>query len=324
MYKKLINCLLLLLFFIVTAILIKNYFQPFLSIVILIILAAPVFNLINKYKIFNKKVAALISIVLVNLIIFIFILYSSNFLLTKVRELLINVYISTGTNHMEKNINVLNYVNLNDIIKEFKMYYKDILSSNILWKGAEFTTDIIFSYFVANISAYFILVDKDDFKNSIQYFINKNKLELINKNFEDVKKMLKVEITLVIATTLQTVFGFLILEIDNAVFLGMLCGILDILPYVGTVLVFLPLVIYKIYLKQYVIAVGLIFLYIMLQFSRQLMETKFMSSKLNIHPLMILLSLYIGGKIFGIIGLILAPIYVLIVKEILFAEISKA
>jgi predicted PurR-regulated permease PerM len=149
---------------------------------------------------------------------------------------------------MEKNINVLNYINLNDIIKEFKMYYKDILSSNILWKGAEFTTDIIFSYFVANISAYFILVDKDDFKNSIQYFINKNKLELINKNFEDIKKMLKVEITLVIATTLQTVFGFLILEIDNAVFLGMLCGILDILPYVGTVLVFLPLVIYKIYL----------------------------------------------------------------------------
>lgn len=324
MYKKLINCLLLLLLFIITAILIKNYFQPLLSIVLLIVLAAPIFNLIDKYKIFNRKIAALISIVLVNLIIFIFIVYSGNFLLTKVRELLINVYITAGTQHAGENINVLNYINLNDIIKEFKMYYKDILSSNILWKGAEYTTDIIFSYFVANISAYFILVDKDDLADSIQYFINRNKLELINKNFEDVKKMLKVEITLVIATTLQNVFGFLILEIDNAVFLGVLCGILDILPYVGTVLVFLPLVIYKIYLKQYVIAVGLVFLYVLLQFSRQLMETKFMSNKLNIHPLMILLSLYIGGKIFGIIGLILAPIYVLIVKEILFAEVKKA
>ena len=118
-------------------------------------------------------------------------------------------------------------------------------------------------------------------------------------------------------TTIQTIFGFVILEIDSAIFLGILCGALDILPYVGTILIFLPLIIYKIYLKQYIIALGLIFLYILLQFNRQIMETKFMSTKLQIHPLLLLLSIYIGGKVFGIVGLLMAPIYVLAVREII-------
>ena len=47
------------------------------------------------------------------------------------------------------------------------------------------------------------------------------------------------------------------------------------------------------------------------------METKFMSTKLQIHPLLLLLSIYIGGKVFGIVGLLMAPIYVLAVREII-------
>lgn len=323
MYKKLFDCLLLLLLFIITAIIIKNYFQPFLAIVVILILAAPVYNILSKYRVLNKKIAALISIIVVNLTIFVFAVYSGNFILVKIRELLVSVCNSAGTQQFDKNINVLNNINLNDIIKEFKMYYKDIISSDIIRKGAVYTTDSIFSYFVANICAYFILTDKDELAYSIEYFIDKKRLLLIKKNFEDVKKMLKIEITLVIVTTLQIILGFLILEIDNAVFLGILCGILDILPYVGTVLIFLPLIVYKIYTKKYIIAAGLISLYILLQFNRQVMETKFMSTKLKVHPLMILLSLYVGGKIFGIIGLILAPIYVLVVREILFTEALK-
>lgn len=312
-----------LLLFILSAVIIKNYFQPFLAIVLLIILAAPINNILKKYKIFSRKVSALISIILVNLLFFIFILYSGNFLLIIIKNLFASISNIESMQQMGKSLNVLNNINLNDIIKELKIYYKDILSSDIIRKGAAYTTDSIFSYFVANISTYFILADKDELLESIEFFIEKNKLLLIRKNFSDIKKMLKIEIMLVIATTFQTVFGFLILEIESAVFLGMLCGILDILPYVGTVLVFLPLVVYKIYERHYIIAVGLIFLYILLQFNRQFMETKFMSAKLKVHPLMILLSIYIGGKIFGIIGLILAPIYVLIARQILITEIGK-
>ncbi|MCS4456190.1 hypothetical protein JQ038_04745 [Clostridium botulinum] len=45
---------------------------------------------------------------------------------------------------------------------------------------------------------------------------------------------------LVIFTTLQTIIGLKILNINNYLMLGVLCGILDILPYIGTVVIFYP------------------------------------------------------------------------------------
>lgn len=65
------------------------------------------------------------------------------------------------------------------------------------------------------------------------------------------------------------------------------------------------------------IAIGLILLYLLIIISRQLLETKFISHKFRVHPLAIIIGLYIGLKIFGIIGLFIGPIYVLTVKEIL-------
>lgn len=322
MYKKLFQCLCLLLIFIIITILIKNYFQPFLSILLLTLLTTPIFNLLNKYNIFNRKINALISIVFVNVLFFLFIMYSSNFILLKLNELISYTYNSQGLEHINRNINILSNMNYNDIIKGLQMYYKDLLNSDMLRKGAAYTTDSIFSYFVGNISTYFILVDKYAILKSAEVLVNRESLEQIGRKFFEIKKMIKIEVILIIATTCQTIIGFLILEIDSAIFLGVLCGILDIMPYVGTVLIFLPLIIYEIYLKHYIIAVGLALLYAFLQFNRQFMETKFMSSTLNIHPLMILLSLYIGGKVFGLIGLIMAPMYVLIAKEILITELG--
>lgn len=277
----------------------------------------------NRQKIFNRKINALISLIIINILIFLFILYCSNFLLIKLKFLAFNVYGTMSLQNFNENINVLKNINLNDIIKELKLYYKDIANSDIIKKGAIYTTDGIFSYFVGNISVYFILVDKYTILKFFGKFIAQDKLDYAVKKYASIKKMIKIEIMLVMGTTVQTVFGFLILGIDNAVFLGILCGIMDILPYVGTVLIFLPLVLYEIYFKHYILTAGLIFLYILLQVNRQYMETKFMSANLNIHPLLILLSLYIGGKIFGIIGLIIAPIYVLIAKEILINELGE-
>lgn len=317
LYKKIILCIVLLIFFILLIMLIKNFFQPFFSIIFLLILTTPIFNLLNKINITNRSINSLISIIFVNIIIFIFIAYCGNFMMIKIKDIVITFHNSVYSKPLNYDSNLLNNLDLNGIVKEIQTYYKDLLSSDILRKGALFTTDSIISYFVGNICCYFILVDKYAILKSTEHIISTKKLDVIKKKYEDIKKMITIEVSLVIATTIETILGLMILDIQNAVFLGVLCGILDILPYVGTVLIFLPLVIFELYSKQYVISTGLVMLYILLQFNRQVMETKFMSSKLQIHPLIMIISLYMGGKIFGIIGLIMGPIYILIAKEII-------
>lgn len=316
-YKKLFDSIILLAVFIAATIIIKNYFKPFLTIVLLFIFANPIYNFMCKHKFFSQRLNAIITIVFINILLFIIIIYSGNFIFEKIKYLVVNFLSDFTLNDINNRIEVGKYLRIDEIIEKIKLSLFNNFYSVIIQRGAVYTTDGIFAYFISNISVYFILVDKYVIVKSAERLFTREKLILVSKKIQDIKKMISVEAKLVLLTTMQTVFGFLILEIDSAIFLGILCGALDILPYVGTILIFLPLIIYKFYLKQYIIAIGLIFLYILLQFNRQIMEAKFMSTKLQIHPLFLIISIYIGGKVFGIVGFVMAPIYVLTVKEII-------
>lgn len=49
---------------------------------------------------------------------------------------------------------------------------------------------------------------------------------------------------------------------------------------------------------------------------RQLIEPKVISSNIGIHPIFTLISMYGGFKIFGLIGLIIGPIILIIYKNV--------
>ncbi|MFL0249859.1 AI-2E family transporter [Clostridium neuense] len=314
-YKKLIECVLLLVAFIMLTMIIKYYFKPFFVMLFLIIMCTPIYNFLCKINIFNNKINAAISIVLVNTVIFIFFIYIGNFI---IREIGINVINDFGNVDFNK-IYFFKDINIADILEKVKVQITNFFNSDFIRKGALYTTDTILAYFVGNIAVYFILVDKYDIVNLSKIVLPDINIQLIYKKIGELRKMIAVEFSLVIITTVETVIGLLILGVDNAVVFGILCGILDILPYVGTILVFLPLILYNIYLKNYIIAFGIFTLYILLQVNRQILETKFMSSRLKVHPLLILISLYIGMKLFGIIGIFMGPLYVISAKEIIFS-----
>lgn len=147
--------------------------------------------------------------------------------------------------------------------------------------------------------------------SSNQYFSK------ISEKKNNLRQVIKIELILVCVTTTIIITGFSILHIPSG-FLGILCGILDILPYVGTIIVFIPIIIYNIVVKKYLIVIGMISLYILSQLIREILELKFLSSKLEIHPLAIMLSIYIGAEIFGFIGILVGPIYCLVAKDILY------
>ena len=123
-----------------------------------------------------------------------------------------------------------------------------------------------------------------------------------------------------IVSTVIIVIGFKILGVKNSLFLGIICGILDILPYVGTIIVFIPIIIYNIIMKRYLIVIGFIALYLLVLINKQILEAKFLSSKLDIHPLVVMLSIYIGVNIFGVIGIIAGPIYCIFAKDIIYTN----
>ena len=317
-YKKLIYCILLLLFFIVFTFLIKRYFEPFFIIIVMLFLCSPLYNFLSSRKLFGKKANAVISIFTINAAAMILLVIIGN-LIYKIINITIKNF-SDFTSNIEIIIvqvqNTLN-INLSELTLKIKTYYLNIINGDILKKGALYTSEWLIAYFIGIFVVYFILINKYDIIKFVKKTITESKFLVITKKFSEISKLCKVELLLVLITTSITILGFSILEIEHFFTLGILCGILDLLPYIGTMLVFVPLILLKLYLKQYIIATGLLCLYLLLIINRQILEMKFMSSKLKIHPLTIILAIYVGVKIFGLIGIIIGPIYVLSVKEII-------
>ncbi|MCY6958262.1 AI-2E family transporter [Clostridium brassicae] len=320
-YNKAISCIVILIIFIILTFIIKNYFKPFFIIIFITFICKPIYDLFCKVELFNKNVNAVLSILLVNLMIFFITFYTGKIVYNKIYTLILENYSQIADNLNEIICNVNNFLGYDffKINTDMKGIYSIIPDNSYITKGAIYTTDGLFAYFISNIAVYFILVDKSTLINDVSRLFPNN-FYIIRKKLDEINKILKIELILVLLTTLQTLIGFIILNIPNAIFLSVLCGILDIIPYIGTILIFIPLILYNFIIKNTIGAIGLTILYILLQVTRQVLETKLVSKKLDVHPLIIILTVYIGIKIFGFIGLFMAPIYVITTKEIVFSS----
>ena len=64
------------------------------------------------------------------------------------------------------------------------------------------------------------------------------------------------------------------------------------------------------------LGVAIIILWIIMSIIRQFLEPKIVSKNIGVHPIFTLIAMYTGFKITGIIGLLLGPIILIIVKNI--------
>lgn len=320
MFKKYKNIIFIILLFILLcfmSIIISKYFQAFLIAIFLLILTKPIYALLSKVSFFNKSFNALISLFLINLFFIYIVLRLGNTLLGNLAlieegfyyiiRLYKKIYISILSKWQSISF-LVNAIDINDTT---------IFSKATLTHGARNTTTFLFSYFIGNIISYFILVDEDIILKFLKKFFTNTLLSVFYKSLKVLREVFFIEIKLMIISTIIITIGFYIFSINHFISLGILCGILDILPYVGTIFIFIPLILYKIVLKEYIRAIGLIALYLFILIIRQVLETKYVSKNLKIHPLAVLVSVYIFVKFTGIVGVFLGPIYIIMAKEIL-------
>jgi len=123
---------------------------------------------------------------------------------------------------------------------------------------------------------------------------------------------IRAQLILISITTVFVIIGLLLLRVPYAVTIGLLIGIVDLLPYLGTGAVFVPWIIYVFLDGNYSFGLGLTVLYALIIISRQLSEPKIISSSLGLNPLITLIGLFVGLKLFGFIGLILGPVIIVI------------
>jgi len=129
-----------------------------------------------------------------------------------------------------------------------------------------------------------------------------------------VKVYFKSQLIIMVITAIICSVTLLILQIDNGVIVGILIGLLDALPMIGVGIILIPWSILSVIEGKYFMAIILFAAFVVCNLVREIIEPKLMGDKVGIHPVVTLASIFIGYKLFGVIGFILGPIGFIIIK----------
>ncbi|MDR0406081.1 MAG: sporulation integral membrane protein YtvI, partial [Clostridiales bacterium] len=126
-------------------------------------------------------------------------------------------------------------------------------------------------------------------------------------------KYLRGVVIILCVTFAELLTGFLILDIPYAFLLALLIALMDALPAVGTGLVLIPWSAVEFLSGDYRTGISIFVIYLIILVVRQFVEPKIMSSSFGTYPVLTLIGMYAGLKLFGVSGLVLLPITLTVV-----------
>lgn len=119
---------------------------------------------------------------------------------------------------------------------------------------------------------------------------------------------MKAQFILMLLTSFLVTVCLWIIGKEYALLWGIICGLVDALPLLGTAAILIPWAIISYIYGDFYSFVALLIIQLLVFIVRQLAEPKIISKQIGIHPILTLVSIYVGLKYFGFLGVILAPI----------------
>lgn len=159
-------------------------------------------------------------------------------------------------------------------------------------------------------SSYLFIVDRDKIMEVVHRYIPAGGTRYYRYLKKDAKRLVggyivaQLKIMLIIAAVLAA--GFLIMGVNYALLLAIIIAFLDFLPILGTGTILVPWALIRFAAGDYAFGFGLLVIYILTMVLRQVIQPKIVGDTMGLDPLMTLLFLYLGFKISGIAGMILA------------------
>lgn len=111
-------------------------------------------------------------------------------------------------------------------------------------------------------------------------------------------------------TFIELSIGLSIIGVSNAILIAILIAVFDILPVLGTGGIMIPWVIISALRGEYPLAIGLLVVYLVITVIRNIIEPKIVGSQIGLHPIVTLVSMFVGVQLLGVIGLFGFPIII--------------
>lgn len=120
------------------------------------------------------------------------------------------------------------------------------------------------------------------------------------------KKFIRGHLLICLLVGLLTGLAMLLLGVPYALFLGVVAGILDLIPFFGPILGGIPAVVLALQISWSKAVAATLAILVIQQIEAHLLSPKILGDALNLHPLTVIFALLAGGELAGLWGLLLA------------------
>ena len=127
---------------------------------------------------------------------------------------------------------------------------------------------------------------------------------------------LKAELLLSVGVFIILLAGFTIIRQPYGLLLALALAVLDFIPIVGAGTVMVPWAFIALFLGDFPVAVELMVIWGIIALFRRVMEPKFVGDQTGLSPILSLVSIYVGMRLGGVIGMILGPILLLVLLNL--------
>lgn len=221
------------------------------------------------------------------------------------------------------NLGVENYAS-EEVLKQLVSQLGSV-PSQIIKAGFSLFGNIL-SILTVAIFAFYLLLIRDKFDNNLEFLFGKEKIKNVINLINTLEKKLggwaRGQFLLMLTIGLLSYTGFIILGIPYALPLALLAGIFEIVPYLGPIIAAIPAIILGFSISPFLgfAAVGLAIL--IQQLENYVFVPKVMEKSTGVSPIITLLSLAIGFRLAGIVGMIISIPIVIIIQTIIWYNTS--
>ncbi|MDE7200248.1 MAG: sporulation integral membrane protein YtvI, partial [Lachnospiraceae bacterium] len=195
----------------------------------------------------------------------------------------------------------------------------DLPAFEAVGNAAKQIPDIFLNMVICLLSAYFFVADKGYMAAVAEKYVPASiryHLDLIRRSFRNaVGGYFRAQFKIECWVYILLVIGLMILGVDYAFLVAFGIAVLDFLPVFGTGTVMLPWAVIELLSNNYRMMFGLLAIWLIGQLVRQVIQPKIVGDSIGMDAMPTLFLLYIGYRVAGVLGMILAvPIGIILVN----------
>ena len=322
------------------------FYMPFLIAFILSLVIEPIIKLIMKKTKLKRKTSAIIVFGLAFAIIIGLIVWGTTTIITEASKLLenLNIYFDKAVEFVENIISKIDITKLNipeDVISTIQTSAMEFVEVIINFVKQWLTSILSFLTSIPTIgiytaitflALYFICVDRIYMLDQLEHHFPQQWVRTLGTHLRKLVKTLggylKAELILVLISFIISLIGLYIfnivgLNVPYPLIAALLIGFIDLLPIFGSGFVMLPWAIISAFTGDITLGVSILILWAIMSIVRQFVEPKIVSGQIGIHPIFTLIAMYTGYKFIGILGMVIGPIVLIIIKNVFATLIDK-